>query len=128
MADSKFRIVILAARDRTTQPPEPGVGTPPPEVRSRDIVLVEVAKVQSDVEYLQRDLAETRTDMRDIRDRMTRLEVRVDHLPSKEFIVVVVTVALTIIGGLLTVAPKLQNWAGTAPTSSVAAPSIPGAH
>jgi len=39
---------------------------------------------------------------------LARLETRVDHLPSKGFIVVVVTTALIIIGGLITVAPKIQ--------------------
>ena len=103
------------AKDRTTvQSPEPGVGTPQrDDGRSSDILLVELAKLQSDGEYIKRDLGEVRTDMRDLRDRMSRLEVRVDHLPSKGFIVGVVMIALTLIGGLLTVAPKLQSWAGT---------------
>jgi hypothetical protein len=55
--------------------------------------------------------------MKEIRDRMTKLEVRVDHLPSKDFIVGAVLVSLTIAGALLTIAPKLQGWAGTAATS-----------
>jgi hypothetical protein len=115
MADSQFEVSV--AQDRTsTQPPEPGLGQPPPS-RSSDIFLVELAKLQSDGEHLKRDLGETRTDMKDVRDRMARLEVRVDHLPSKEFIATVVVIALGIVGGLLTIAPKLQTWAGTAPPS-----------
>jgi hypothetical protein len=109
------------ARDHTsTQAPEPGIGPPPRDLsRSADVVLIEIAKLQSDGEYLKRDLSETRADMRDIRDRMTRLEVRVDHLPTKGFIVAAVIASLTIIGGLVTIAPKLQSLAGTAPPINI---------
>lgn len=103
----------------TSQPPSPGVGQPSAKsYRASDIVLTEIAKLQSDGEYTRRDLGETRTDMRDLRDRMAKLEVRVDHLPSKEFIIKVVLVSLTLMGGLLTIAPKLQSWAGTSPAST----------
>lgn len=71
--------------------------------------------IQSDLEYLKRDLSESRVDMKDIRDRMARLEVRVDHLPTKGFIVTAVITSLTIIGALIAVAPRLQTLAGTAP-------------
>jgi chromosome segregation ATPase len=81
----------------------------------------DVRDLQTAGEYTKRELVELRTDVRDLRmnvrdlgDRMSKLEVRVDHLPSKGFIVVVVTIALTIIGGLLSVAPKLQSWTGAA--------------
>jgi hypothetical protein len=76
-------------------------------------MLVEIAKLQSDGEYNRRDLGEVRTDMRDMRDRMARLEVRVDHLPSKGFIVGATILALAVVGGLLAAAPKLQSLAGT---------------
>lgn len=122
MANAQFGLGM--AKDRTTiQAPEPGVGTPPADQsRLSDILHVEIAKIQSDGEYLKRDLGEVRTDMRDIRDRMTRLEVRVDHLPTKGFIVTAVILALTIAAGLLTIAPKLQSWAGTTP-AMVTAPA-----
>jgi hypothetical protein len=106
---------VAAKTDRTISPPEgPGVGQPPAS-RLADIALTEIAKLQNDGEYTRRDLGELKTDMRDLRDRMTRLEVRVDHLPSKGFIVVVAIAALTLIGGLLSISPKLQTWAGTSP-------------
>ena len=94
-----------------------------PPSRPSDIVLTEIAKLQNDGDYTKRDLGEMRTDMRDMRDRMSKLEVRVDHLPSKEFIVTVVMISLTLVGGLLTVAPKLQSWAGTAPNTTSAPPA-----
>lgn len=113
--------MMSLATDRISQPPEPGVGTPPRD-RISDILHVEIAKIQADGEYTRRDLGELRADMRDLRDRMARLETEVRHLPSKEFIVTVVIAALTIAGALLTVAPKLQSWAGTTP-AAITAPS-----
>jgi hypothetical protein len=111
---------------KASTPTGPTVGNPPnePNNRSSDILLTEVAKLQSDGEYTRRDLNELRTDMRDLRDRIAKLEVRVDHLPSKEFIVTVTVIALGIIGALVTLAPKLQGLAGTAPaTFSVSPPT-----
>ncbi len=104
----------MAPRDKSlSQPADVGSGQPTIDSgRISDVMLTEIAKIQSDGEYLKRDLSETRGDMRDIRDRMTRLEVRVDHLPSKGYIAAVVVLSLTIIGGLLTVATMLQRLAG----------------
>lgn len=96
----------MAKTPVAAQPTDQGVGTPP--TRPSDIMLVEIAKLQSDGEYTKRDLSELRLDVRDVRDRLARLEERVTHLPGKGFIVVVVTTSLLIIGGLLTIAPKLQ--------------------
>src|SRR5579862_5215848 len=123
MAHTQFRITGLA-QDRTTQPPNPGVGAPQRDEGGRlsDILHVEIAKIQSDGEYLKRDLTETRADMRDVRDRMTRLEVRVDHLPSKGFIVAAVITSLTIAGALVALAPMIQTLAGTAPHTSAVPP------
>ena len=92
-------------------PDPPGSASP---ARSYDLLLTEVVKLQSDVEYIKRDVSELRTDVRDVRDRLARLEERVLHLPGKGFIVVVVTTALVIIGGLVTIAPKLQALLQTA--------------
>ena len=82
--------------------------------RSPGLALAEIAKLQSDAEYIKRDVSELRTDVCDVRDRLARLEERVLHLPGKGFIVVVVTTALVIIGGLVTIAPKLQALSQTA--------------
>ena len=109
---------------RDDSPQEFASSSPP--ARQSDIALVEIAKLQNDGEYLKRDLGEVRTDMKDIRDRMATLEERVKHLPSKEFIVIVVTTCLVIASGLMTIAPKLWSWAGTAPVSAVAPTSTHG--
>ncbi len=75
-------------------------------------MLVELAKLQSDGEHLKRDLSETRADMKDIRDRMARLEVRVDHLPTKGFIITALGIGVAIVGGITTLAPKIQSLFG----------------
>jgi len=51
--------------------------------RSLDILQTELAKIQVEGDYTKKFLGELQTDMR---DRMTKLEVKVDHLPSKGFI------------------------------------------
>lgn len=90
-----------------SQPPEQGQSQPP-QSRSTDVMLTEIAKIQSDGEYLKRDLSETRSDIKDLRDRMARLEVRVDHLPTKGFIITIVTVSMTVLVGIVTLIPKIQ--------------------
>jgi len=101
----------VAKNPTISQPTDQGVGPPPS--RPADILLVEIAKLQSDGDYTRRDLGETRADIRDLRERMAKVEVKVDNLPSKGFIVVVVTTFLLIAGGSMTIAPKLWSWAGT---------------
>jgi hypothetical protein len=115
----------VAPQDRTTvQSPDPGVGTPSrDDGRSSDILLVEVAKLQSDGEYIKRDLGEVRNDTKDVRDRLTRLEERVAHLPSKGFIVLVVTTGLVISVGLATAITGLQNY--LSPPKQLLSPSTP---
>ena len=87
--------------------------------RSADIVLVEVAKLQTDGDHLKSAMSEMKKDIRELRDRVIVLEVNVSHLPSKGFIVAVVIAALTLIGGLLTIAPQLQRLAGTSQVTPV---------
>ncbi len=82
--------------------------------RAPDLALAEIAKLQSDAEYIQRAVAEARPAMRAVRDRLARLKERVSHLPGKGFVVVVVTTALLIAVGLVTIAPKLQALLQTA--------------
>ena len=102
------------AKDSTTPPaPDPAATQPSADRgRSLDALHTEVAKIQVDGDYTKKVLGELRADVRELRDRMTKLEVRVEHLPSKGFIVLVVTTSLVIAGGLVTIAPKLSSWAG----------------
>lgn len=91
-------------------PPEAPVGPPPrDQQRSADIALVEIAKLQTDGQYIRRDIDDARKDVRDMRDRVKSLEIKVDHLPSKGFIVAVVIAALSVLTGVFAVMPRLQQ-------------------
>jgi hypothetical protein len=68
-----------------------------------------VAKLEAGVEHLSKDVTDVRSDMKEVRDRLARLEERVSHLPSKGFIVTVVVVALTVLTGLTTIAPRIAS-------------------
>lgn len=96
---------------------------PPRDPRGSEIVLVEIAKIQSDGQYLRRDVNEMRTDVREVRDRLAKLETNVDHLPGKGFIVAAVIATLTIVGGIITIAPRLQALVGPPPVQNGAPPS-----
>jgi hypothetical protein len=90
-------------------------------------LLTEIAKLDVDVQYLKRDLTESRTDIRDMRDRLARLEERVAHLPSKGFIVTVVLASLAIATSFLTLAPRLWNSSGVVPVTAPLPQSTPAA-
>lgn len=109
-------------------PPKNFPETPPPpfEARGSEIVLVEIAKIQSDGNYLRRDVNEMRSDVREVRDRLGKLETNVEHLPGKGFIVAAVIATLTIVGGFITIAPRLQALVAPAPVSTPA-PVVPPA-
>ena len=98
-----------------------------------------VAKVEAHVEHLREsvtgfrgDFKDLRGDLKDLRHDVVTLKVdvatvkeNVRHLPTKGFIVTVVGIALVFLAGLAAFAPKLQQWAGTAPAEPVAAPTTP---
>lgn len=102
----------MAPKDRTTvQSPDPGVGTPPrDDSRLSDILHVEIGKLQNDGEHNKSLLDEVRVDVKDVRDRLIKLETNVSHLPGKGFTVVVVTSALVIGGAIATALFGLQNY------------------
>jgi hypothetical protein len=110
--------------------PRTVANVPPPDLHPTSdirLVMIEVAKLQTQHEFVQRDVGEARTDMKDVRDRLSRLEIRVDHLPSKGFIAAIVMTAVIILGGLFTIAPKLQSWLALDPQlHSQADPSLSG--
>ena len=105
----------MAPKDKTTiQSPDPGVGPPPRDSgRSLDVVHTEIAIIRNEAEHTKALLTELKTDMRDMRDRMRALEVKVDHLPSKSHNAIVVTSALLIAVGLATAITGLQNYLAT---------------
>jgi hypothetical protein len=116
----------MTKRPRPSTPeeaaPDRGADVPEPTRRTSDIMLVEIAKIQSGVDHTNKLLGEVRADVKELRDRMAKLEVRVDHLPSKGFIVSALVIVLTILGTLITLAPKLQGLL-TTPTASVSSPA-----
>ncbi len=115
MAQGESELKQIGTDRTSSQPTDPGTGQPPRDQRNSDIALVEIAKLQNDAQYVRRDVDEMRkdmravgTDVRDVRERLAKLETKVDHLPGKGFIVVVVSTALVLVAGMLTVAPKVQ--------------------
>jgi hypothetical protein len=89
------------AKDRTITQPDQGSSA-----LARDgapllgAIHNDILKLQVDGDYTKKFLGELQVDMRDMRERMTRLEVTVGHLPNKGFIVGVVTTTLLIGGGI----------------------------
>lgn len=65
-----------------------------------DTMEARVGKIEAFMETIRSEVATLRTDGRDVRDRLIRLEERVAHLPSKGFLF---TTAVAIIGGLTAV-------------------------
>lgn len=74
-----------------------------------------VAKLESGVEHLGTDVGTLRTDMRDVRDRLRAVEVKVDHLPSKGFIVTALILALIAIAAVITFQTEIQTLLGHKP-------------
>ena len=68
-----------------------------------------VAKLEANVENIDRSLTETRQDARDIRDRVIRIEEKINHLASKGFIVTVVISAMALLGAWITFQDKIQS-------------------
>jgi hypothetical protein len=130
---------LYMAGNPTTTSPETAAALP--QGRTSDLLLIEVAKLQSDGEYIKRDLGELRSELRSemrdvrgeikelrgelggVRDCLTRLEERVAHLPGKGFIVAVVSTALVLVGGVTTIAPRLQSLS-LAPSVQQPAPPV----
>lgn len=65
-----------------------------------DGMLERVIKLEASTEHLQRDVSDLRGDMKDIRDRLKSVEVKIDHLPSKGFIVSAVVIGFILVAGV----------------------------
>lgn len=88
----------------------------PPELPER------VAVLEAHVGHIRDDITGLRSDLKDIRNDVTSLKVNVAtitenirHLPTKGWAVAALLTTVTLIGALITLAPKLQAWLGTAP-------------
>lgn len=71
-----------------------------------------VAKLETLMDVVRTDIAGLKTDVRDVRDRLIRLEERVNHLPSKGFIVTATSATLALIGAIVLFQSKLQTLLG----------------
>ena len=60
-----------------------------------------LAKLESDMEYVKRDVGELRPDVKDVRERLSRLEVAVSSLPTKTWGVSALMLLLTLIAALV---------------------------
>jgi len=76
-----------------------------------------VAKLESDVEYIKRDIAEikaetikTREAVSETRISIATLTERVSHLPTKGFIVTAVTAVLALIAALILFQNQIQSF------------------
>lgn len=68
-----------------------------------------VAKLETLMDVVRTDVGALKSDVRDVRDRLIRLEEKVAHLPSKGFIVTAITTALALITAITLFQGKIQS-------------------
>ncbi|EJK83519.1 hypothetical protein PMI03_03174 [Rhizobium sp. AP16] len=68
-----------------------------------------VAKLEADVEYMRRDVSELRTDMRDVRDRLTKIE---STMATKGFVFTVYTIIAALLGAIILFQTQIQTIMG----------------
>lgn len=67
-----------------------------------------LARLEAHMEHAQSDLTGLKGDVRDIRDRLARLEEKVSHLPGKGFIVGSTVTTLALITALIAFQEQVQ--------------------
>ena len=68
-----------------------------------------VDKLETARGYIERDLEQGRQDMRDVLDRLARLETKVSDLPSKIWIGSAVAGAMAVLSGLVALLAKVVS-------------------
>mgnify|MGYP001194912067 CR=1 FL=1 len=68
-----------------------------------------VARLEAVTEHMASDIADMKGDIRDLRDRMRAVEVKIEHLPGKGFIVSALLVSLLAIAGLIGFGEQIQS-------------------
>ena len=67
-----------------------------------------IAKLEAAVEHVIQDVTELRSDNKDVRDRLRTVEVKIDHLPGKGFIVTALLGAIAVITTLAAYADTIR--------------------
>src|SRR5262245_56934335 len=70
-------------------------------------VEARVAKVEAHVEHILADLSALKADMRDIRERFAKIETRLYHLPTKDFIKTAAIVIIGLLGAIITLQQQI---------------------
>lgn len=70
-----------------------------------------IAKVEADVEYLKRDVGELRLDMRDVRDRVMKIEA---SMATKGFVFSVYGIVSALLAAIMLFQNQLQHLLGLA--------------
>lgn len=71
-----------------------------------------VAKLEAHMEHVLETTRSTASDMKNARERLATLEEKVDHLPSKEYIVKTVVGTGAVLGVLTIFGPKIASILG----------------
>tara|TARA_R110002049_G_scaffold23545_10_gene83671 strand:+ start:53733 stop:54098 length:366 start_codon:yes stop_codon:yes gene_type:complete len=72
-------------------------------------MIERIVQLEAGLAHVQKDVTDLRVDMKDVRDRLKGLEVKVDHLPSKGFIVAALVAMLALIAALIGFQDQVQN-------------------
>jgi hypothetical protein len=71
-----------------------------------------VAKLEANMEYVKRDVGELRLDMRDVRDRVIKIEGDISQLPSKAFVFGVFGVVTTFLAAVTLFQTQIKSLLG----------------
>jgi outer membrane murein-binding lipoprotein Lpp len=66
-----------------------------------DDMEARVAKLEAEIALVARDTSAMRPDLASARERLAAIEVKVDHLPGKGFMVTALLLTLTVISALI---------------------------
>ena len=92
-------------------------GDMPPDLPERVGVLeAHVQNIRDDVSILRNDLGGVRNDVSTLKVDVGTMKENIRHLPTKGWAVGALLSTLAVITALVTLAPKLQSWIGTAPS------------
>jgi hypothetical protein len=73
-----------------------------------------VARTEANVVHLDRGVSETPRDVKDVRDRLARLEANVAHLPGRGFVISAVLITIAVLTAVILFQDKLIALLGLA--------------